>query len=128
VPEKLRKTDIRDLLRRGRRAYGCWAVLYARRRSPSGACQPEPRPRLAVFTSGKYPNAVKRNRARRLVREACRPLIARLHAPWDLLFRVRPDVLDSAFPERRRLLVRMLQEAGVPIEEPGAAPPREEGP
>ncbi len=113
MPDKLRESDIRTLLREGRRSYGPWAVLYARRRGAKGEAAPGPRSRFTVFASGKFPNAVKRNRARRVVRETCRPLVAGLRAPWDLLFRIRPEVLEADFPERRRVLERLLREAGV---------------
>jgi len=107
-----RKADLHNLLRHGQRTYGPWAVLHARQRGPA---EPgPPLPRLAISTLGKFPNTVLRNRARRLLRETCRLLLADLSAPWDLLFAVRPGILSTTFPERQSSIASLLCRAGVP--------------
>ena len=116
-----RKADFHTLLHHGRRTYGSWAVLYTRLRSPSDPSargEPGSRPRFAVSTRGKFPNAVQRNRARRLVRETCRPIISGLREPWDVLFIVRPGILTTTFSDRRQALLHLLRQTGLPIEEP----------
>jgi len=138
-----RKADFHTLFQHGRRAYGPWAVLYARLRPSSapglpagpsmpatlapslaeaskdeGVCPPGV-PRLAVSTTGKFPNAVQRNRARRLLRETSRLLISGLREPWDLLLIVRPAILTTTFPDRRRAILDLLRQAGIPVEQAG---------
>ena len=107
-----RKADVHTLLHRGQRAYGSWVTLYARLRSPEKL--PTPLPRLAVSTTGKLPNAVQRNRARRLLRETGRLLLSRLQQPWDILLIARPAILTTTFPERQSAIISLLCTAGVP--------------
>ncbi len=141
-----RKADFRTLFQHGRRAYGPWAVLYARLRPlsapglPAGLSKPAPLapslaegsegeaadspgvPRLAVSTTGKFPNAVHRNRARRLLRETCRLLISGIREPWDLLLIGRPGILTTTFPDRRRAILDLLRQAGLPLGRECACP------
>ena len=142
-----RKADFHALFQHGRRAYGPWAVLYARLRLPSAPGLPASRmeglpgglpasrleapveglpagPRLAASTTGKFPNAVQRNRARRLLRETCRLLISELREPWDILFIVRPAILTTTFSERQQAITALLRQAGLPVPQELACPER----
>ena len=108
-PLRSRK-DIHRTFQEGTRAYSSWAVLHARRRSAAeNACEP----RLGVVAGKSFRHAVPRNRARRLLRETARVLLGRRPAPWDLLLVARPEVLNSAFPERLAALQSMLRQVGV---------------
>jgi RNase P protein component len=76
-------------------------------------------PRLAASTTGKFPNAVQRNRARRLLRETCRLLVSELREPWDILFIVRPAILTTTFSERQQAILNLLLQSGLPVEQAG---------
>ena len=112
-----RKADFHTLFQHRRRAYGQWAVLHTRLRALG---EGPPLPRLAVSTTGKFPNAVQRNRARRLLRETCRLLISDLREPWDILFIVRPAILTTTFPDRRHAILDLLLQSGLPVEQAGS--------
>src|SRR4051794_40701439 len=53
--------------------------------------------RLGVVTSGKIGNAVVRNRARRLMREAFRLHQCELARPMDLVLVARPSIVNKTF-------------------------------
>jgi len=91
--------------------YSRWAVLHARRRGDEEAVAPVPR--LAVVAGRRFPNAVARNRARRLLRETARRVLGRRHLPWDLVLVARTDVLASSFPERLAVIQGLFDKAGV---------------
>jgi len=55
---------------------------------------------------------VERNRARRLLREACRVVLGEGAGLWDLVLVARPEVLSIPFAERVRILSSLLREAG----------------
>ena len=81
--------------------------LFSLRALPSD----EPTVRVAVASSRAVGNAVKRNRARRRVREAVRVVLAdrgTTHAGTDLLLIVRPAALDAAAAELRGAVARHL--------------------
>ena len=110
--------DVRRALREGRRVHGGAAVLHARRRGaqegPGGAA------RLAVIAGRRVGNAVSRNRARRVLREACRVLLAEGEALWDLVLVARPEVLELPHSVRVERVKALLGEAGV-LGEKGAS-------
>lgn len=108
-----RKADVHTLLHCGQRAYGSWTTLYARLRSPEELSTPLPR--LAVSTTGKFPGAVQRNRARRLLRETGRLLLSGLQQPWDILLIARPAILTTTFPDRSQTIRSLLCRAGIPM-------------
>jgi len=70
-------------------------------------------PRIAVIAGRRFRSAVARNRARRLLREACRALLRDADRPWDLLFVARTALLDSGHQHRLHALSEMLSDAGV---------------
>jgi ribonuclease P protein component len=102
-----RRADIHSVLRQGRRIYLPWGVAHARPRDeehlPSS-------PRVAVFTARGFPNAVSRNRARRLVRETCRIALRQFSGPWDIVFVLRPQVLTTTYPARLQAISDCLQQ------------------
>jgi ribonuclease P protein component len=85
-PDRLRSSaDIRAVLRRGRRVAGRHVVVHARD-TDHGV-------RGAVLATRRVGNAVRRNRAKRLMREAMR------HASWrdgiDLVLVARASCADQ---------------------------------
>jgi ribonuclease P protein component len=115
-----RRADIHKIFHEGRRAYSPWAVLHSRRRASgddgvSG-------PRLAVIAGRRFRNAIVRNRARRLLREACRVALPGSAGPWDLILVARPEVLQSKHTERVAALSAALEEVGVIRRKTACAP------
>lgn len=69
--------------------------------------------RLGITTSRKTGNAVRRNRSRRVIREAFRAVCPAVSPGYDLVFvaRVRTPRMKST--EIRRVMARHLKSAGV---------------
>jgi ribonuclease P protein component len=81
--------------------------LFSLRALPSD----QPTVRVAVAASRAVGGAVKRNRARRRVREAVRQVLAARHTPKtgvDLVLMVRPAALDAAAADVRGAVQREL--------------------
>ena len=71
----------------------------------------EPRLRVGVAAGRTLGGAVKRNRAKRLLREAMRTLIPSLAAGWDLLLIARPPLIASDLFEVREALLTLFRRA-----------------
>lgn len=67
--------------------------------------------RVGVAAGRTVGGAVRRNRAKRLLRAAIQPLIASLPAGWDLLLIARPPLPESNADAVRQALVDLLQRA-----------------
>ena len=75
--------------------------------------------RVGVAAGRTVGGAVKRNRAKRLLREAMRPLLPALASGWDLLLIARPALPASSPDETRGALLQLLQRARL-ISDPDA--------
>jgi len=69
--------------------------------------------RLGVVTSGKIGNAVVRNRARRLLREAFRTHQHDLLQPVDLVLVARASIVGKAFGDVEKDFLTILRKAGL---------------
>ncbi len=69
--------------------------------------------RAGVVAGRTVGNAVKRNRAKRLIREAMRPLIPSLASGRDLILIARPALVSSTLTETREALLTVLHRAGL---------------
>jgi ribonuclease P protein component len=69
--------------------------------------------RLGIVASKRLGKAVKRNRARRLIREAMRCLGPRLAPGWDVVVIARAPILDASMPEIETDLEHLLRRAGL---------------
>jgi len=75
--------------------------------------------RVGVAAGRTVGTAVKRNRAKRLLREAMRPLIPSLASGWDLILIARPALASSTLTVTRQALTNILQRAQL-ISDPDA--------
>jgi ribonuclease P protein component len=88
-PDVLRnKKDFSALYGKGKSAGGRYVVLFFRKNNRAYN-------RKAFLASKKVGNSVRRNRARRLMKESYRLLAERLPAGYDLLFIARKSAADG---------------------------------
>ena len=67
--------------------------------------------RFAVSAGRSVGNAVQRNRAKRLIREALRPLIPSVQPGWDILFLARQSLAEAEFLNAQGALNLLLQQS-----------------
>ncbi|MFZ5908670.1 MAG: ribonuclease P protein component [Chloroflexota bacterium] len=70
-----------------------------------------PRVRVGVTAGRSVGGAIQRNRSKRLLREAMRPLLPTLSPGWDLVLVARPALLLASFPEIHQALAGLLRRA-----------------
>lgn len=100
----LRGPEIRELMR-GRPLRSRRVTLYL-------APAPEA-PRLAVVTGRAVGGSVRRNRARRIIREAWRALAPRLPEPADAVLVARPEIEGATTTDLIEEVEDVLARAGV---------------
>jgi ribonuclease P protein component len=69
--------------------------------------------RFGTVTSKRLGKAVRRNRARRLVRQAMRQVCSRLRPGWDLVFVVRSGALGASAGAVQADLELLARRAGL---------------
>lgn len=72
-----------------------------------------PTSRFAFSASRRVGNAVARNRAKRLLREAVRLNLSSVSAGWDLLFVARSSTAQATFAEVEAAVLQLLKRANV---------------
>jgi ribonuclease P protein component len=101
-----RRKEIREVFDKGRRIACRGAKLYVLENRL-------PRNRICFTFSRGFGNAVERNRARRLGREAYRNLKPRLRRGYDLILLVYPEEPAPVFTMRMKQLEYLLNRAGL---------------
>jgi len=71
------------------------------------------RVRVGITASRKVGNAVERNRARRLLREAARQLYMHIAQGWDIVLVARSPLLKVREPKVERVLKQLLDRANL---------------
>ncbi len=67
--------------------------------------------RFGFTASRRVGNAVRRNRARRLLRESIRLRFATIEPGWDIIFIARPAILNKSFHQVDEACGRLLKKA-----------------
>ena len=75
----------------------------------------QPRVKVGVAAGRTVGTAVTRNRAKRLLREAMRPLIPKIASGLDLILIARPGLVSATLEETRQALLTLLQRAQILI-------------
>lgn len=102
----LRRADFRRIAREGRRTNGPLI-------SASVAPALEGRGRVGFTAGRRVGNAVSRNRARRLLREAWRSVGPEGDLPVDIVLVAQPDMAGRVLDDVRAEMARILELAGV---------------
>ena len=76
---------------------------------------------VGVAASRGIGTAVKRNRAKRLLREAMRAIVPSLSTGWDILLVARPPLLTCSTSEVREALIILLRRADLASQAPSDA-------
>jgi len=71
----------------------------------------EARLRIGVTAGRSVGKAVKRNRAKRLLRSAMAAFIPELPPGWDLILIARPAILQTSFQQVRQAIAELLGRA-----------------
>ncbi len=82
--------------------------------SGEGPADP-PHLRVGVTAGRTVGTAVYRNRAKRLLREAMRPLLPNIASGLDLILIARPGLVSATLEETRQALLALLQRAQILI-------------
>lgn len=98
------RADYRRVFSEGRKTVGRSLILWA--------AAADDGPRLGLSVSGKVGNAVRRNRLKRLVREAFRLNRTKL-ASWDLVVYLRPGCRWRGLPDAQAELLETARRAGL---------------
>lgn len=106
VQRLTRQGDI-DRVRRQGQAYHTrfFVALIA---SGIDASRIDKRSRIGVVAGKRVGGAVKRNRAKRLLREGLRPLYPHIAQGWDILLMARPPILEASSTQVSVSLDKML--------------------
>ncbi|MDR1734767.1 MAG: ribonuclease P protein component [Oscillospiraceae bacterium] len=86
-----------------------------------------PRSRFGITTSKRIGNAVQRNRARRILKEALRTMEEPLRGSWDIVLVAKEATVRAKMPQVRRVIEGHLRKVGAlrdPNAQNGTAPPR----
>ena len=112
-PNRLRhEREFAKLSVKGRPLYGPFCVMRAWK---SGS-KPS---KVGFVASGKmFKSAVLRNKLRRKMREAFRPLISELPDGYDLIFVARPETESAGFQEFQDSLKHLIEKMPAELEKP----------
>ncbi len=99
-------TDFRRLYYRGKSSAGKYLVTYAMRGRSGGV-------RIGISSSKKIGNAVKRNRARRVIRAAYKQLESKVCGRYDIVFVARTATCGAKMQQVLADMERQLAELGV---------------
>ena len=82
--------------------------------------------RIGISARKRVGNAVKRNRAKRLIREAVRLRYPEIRPGWNLLFIARKPIAEVGFEQADAAIEQLLRRAGVLAAKQGREPRADE--
>ncbi len=100
-------------------------MIYTRRKvwrrhkgklPPAPQQKPAPSVLIGLTVSRKVGNSVTRNRIKRRLREALRPLIPQITPGYSLIIIARTGMADASFDEIRRTVHTLLTRAGLLVQ------------
>lgn len=114
MQRKFRLTSSADFerVRRSGKSYAHPLLVLVAQASESS------RVRVGVAAGKTTATAVQRNRAKRLLREAIRPILPSLACGWDLILIARPALASATLEDTRAALLTLLRRAQlIPVDE-----------
>lgn len=110
-----RSEDFKRVRRSGKSYAHPLVVLIVKSHDKRGSPVDQPRVKVGVAAGRTVGTAVYRNRAKRLLREAMRPLIPNITSGLDLILIARPGLTSASLEETRQALLTLLQRAQILI-------------
>lgn len=105
--DRLRKnSDFKETYSRGKSVGSRYIVLFYKRNGTTAN-------RIGFTASKKVGNSVQRNRARRLMKEACRHLDMPLKTGYDLVAIARVTINEAAYREVLDSFEKVVRRAGL---------------
>ena len=101
-----RSTDFKRVRRTGKSYAHPFVVLVVKANEVS-------RVRVGVTAGRSVGGAVQRNKAKRLLREAVRPLLQDLSPGWDLILIARSALLTTSLENARQVLTGLIRRAQI---------------
>ena len=102
---RLTRSEDFERARRSGKSYAHRLVVLVARKNDEGHA------RVGVAAGRTVGNAVKRNRAKRLLRAAMQGLVASIRPGWDVVLIARPPLVLSSSAEVREVLSMLLRRA-----------------
>lgn len=99
-----RNAEIENVRKSGRRVHHALAMLHYR---PND----DQRSRFCFVAGRRVGTAVRRNRAKRLLREALRQQLPAIHPGWDCVFVARAAAADATFVDVEAAVLHLLGQA-----------------
>jgi ribonuclease P protein component len=110
-----RSEDFKRVRRSGKSYAHPLVVLIVQTHDTRSGAEGQPRVKIGVAAGRTVGTAVARNRAKRLLREAMRPLIAKIAPDLDLILIARPGIVSATLEETHQALLTLLQRAQILI-------------
>ena len=110
-----RSEDFKRVRRSGKSYAHPLVVLIVQTHDQRSTPEDQPRVRVGVAAGRTVGTAVLRNRAKRLLREAMRPLLPNITSGLDLILIARPNLVSATLEETRQALLALLQRAQILI-------------
>ena len=101
-----RSTDFKRVRRTGKSYAHPFVVLVVQ-------TSEAPQTRVGVTAGRSVGGAVQRNRAKRLLREAMRPLLPNLPPGWDMVLIARSALLTKSLQDIRQVITGLLRHAQI---------------